>query len=633
MEKSVAGWDTADGKKLWERPLQGSDVKVAPDGESLLVCETTTLGTRLHLLSPATGKPHSGLPLPPGLHDAPPAWGADGKTLLVPHAGDSSVRIWDLASGKERGRLPCSHGPIRMAPDGKSVLAADQGLQRWDLETRKALFPSTANRGHCRAVERLAFSSDGKQLVSVDSEGSVCFWDVRTSRLIRLVSRLKCAALAFTPDNKRLLVGTSDQRLLVCDPVSGEVLKRWKLEGLPGDGLGIMTIREDNKLIIHQHGGEALSERRDLEEPGPDGVAAAWDIDTGKRLWLRKVAWAEDFAALSPDGRLGVDWQMKVRDMESGKLYARLAAKSEEVNLGATGGFSPDDSLIATTAYRYPTSKSRNDGNWTYTGIEVWERATCRLLRQLSLTLTKPFALAADGRQLVSCSGDELRIWDVVRNKELLHLSAPDSVAHWRARGVAFAPNGRALAMATEDGSILLWAIPPLAAGVPRLTKDALLHRAWEDLGDPDPAKAFRTAADLADQPDEAVAILKERLRPAVPIPAEQVRKLIAALGDDAYETREAAQRKLAALGPAVWPALRRVMVKPASLEVWRRLERLLEAERGPPSTDALRRQRALRVLEWAGTPQAREIVRKMAAGDPDAPSTKEAKAALKRLE
>jgi hypothetical protein len=74
-------------------------------------------------------------------------------------------------------------------------------------------------------------------------------------------------------------------------------------------------------------------------------------------------------------------------------------------------------------------------------------------------------------------------------------------------------------------------------------------------------------------------------------------------------------------------------MGKPSSLETWRRLERILEAEKHPPSTDVLRTMRALRVLEWVGTSQARDLLRKMAAGEPDAPSTKEAKAALKRIE
>jgi WD40 repeat protein len=636
MEKSVACWDITDGKRLWERPINACDLKVAPDGQALLVCESTKGGTRLHILSTATGKEHPGLKPPPGLHDSPPAWGADGRTLLVPHSRDNMVRIWDLGVGKERGRLPWTHGAFVMAPDGKSLLGDDQGLQlqRWDLKTMKPLLPSTANRGHSQAVEFLACSPDGKQLVSADSEGTVCFWDMRTSRLIRVMHKMKCAALAFTPDNKRLLVGRSDKTLLVCDPTSGKVLNRWKLEGLPADfpGLGAMTIGEGDKVIIHQSTRDPLSERSWFDEPGPNGVAATWDIETGKRLWLRKVAGEELFAGLSPDGRLGVDLQMKLRDVETGKLFGRLAEKDEEVNVGATGGFSPDGSLIAMTAYRYPTTNQRYD-NWKYTGIEVWERATCRLLRRLSLTLSRPFALAADGRRLVCYSGNELRIWDVVRDKELLHLRAPATAAHWRAKAIAFVPNGRALAMATEDGSILLFAVPPFVPGPPRVTNDAVLRRAWEELGDIDPAKAFVAAADLADQPGQSVALLKERLRPAAPIPAEQVRKLIAALDADTFEARESARRKLAALGAPVWPALRKVLGQSPSLEVRRRIELLLEAERQLPTTDVLRTQRALRALEWAGTPQARDLLRRMVAGDPDAPSTKEAKAALKRLE
>ncbi len=248
---SVECWDTTNGKQLWNRPIKGADARVAPDGKALLVCETDTTGARLHMIATDTGKEQPGLKLPAQWRGSPPAWHADGRTLLVPDGGDHVVRIWDLVTGKERGRLSYSGGPIAVSADGKSLLGDDRGLQRWDLKTLKPLFPSTAGRGHRKPVTAIACSPDSNLFVSADSEGNICFWDLRTNRLIRVMDRMKCAALAFTSDNKRLLVGATDKRLLVCDPISGKVVKRWKLEGLPADcsGFGMMTALHRNPFF------------------------------------------------------------------------------------------------------------------------------------------------------------------------------------------------------------------------------------------------------------------------------------------------------------------------------------------------------------------------------------------------
>ena len=77
--------------------------------------------------------------------------------------------------------------------------------------------------------------------------------------------------------------------------------------------------------------------------------------------------------------------------------------------------------------------------------------------------------------------------------------------------------------------------------------------------------------------------------------------------------------------------ALREALGKRPSAEARKRLQRLLDDTR-PRSEDELRGQRAVRVLEWAGDTQARDLLKTVAAGDPAAPLTREAKAALGRL-
>jgi hypothetical protein len=69
-------------------------------------------------------------------------------------------------------------------------------------------------------------------------------------------------------------------------------------------------------------------------------------------------------------------------------------------------------------------------------------------------------------------------------------------------------------------------------------------------------------------------------------------------------------------------------------LEVRRRIERLLLPLLEPGlSTERLRQRRAVAVLEQVGSPEAVKVLRRLAKGAPGAALTREAKAALRRLE
>jgi hypothetical protein len=94
------------------------------------------------------------------------------------------------------------------------------------------------------------------------------------------------------------------------------------------------------------------------------------------------------------------------------------------------------------------------------------------------------------------------------------------------------------------------------------------------------------------------------------------------------------ATRELARLGPVVEPDLRQALGGDLSPERRYRVERLLGLWTLPVrSPDRLRELRAVAVLEYAATRQARQLLRELAAGEPGSWLTREAKAALARLE
>jgi hypothetical protein len=122
-------------------------------------------------------------------------------------------------------------------------------------------------------------------------------------------------------------------------------------------------------------------------------------------------------------------------------------------------------------------------------------------------------------------------------------------------------------------------------------------------------------------------------LRPARPADPKQVRQAIADLHSDRFLVRAQAERALAGLEDLAATFLREELAKQPPVEVRRRLEKLLEPlEKALLTGERLRGVRAAEVLEQIGSPDARESLRRLAAGAPAARLTREAAESLGRL-
>jgi hypothetical protein len=177
----------------------------------------------------------------------------------------------------------------------------------------------------------------------------------------------------------------------------------------------------------------------------------------------------------------------------------------------------------------------------------------------------------------------------------------------------AFAANGRRLASAGADGSILLWDVSR-QPGAPRKEEEPLTAKAldglWSDLAGEDATTAFRAICTLAQAPEQSLPVLRERTAPPAPIDLKRIPKLIEELDSGRFEVRQKAVRELRRLGTLAVPALNEALAAGPSLEVRRRLESLLKDVDLPQATpEELRTARALEVLERIGTPEARQAV------------------------
>jgi hypothetical protein len=153
----------------------------------------------------------------------------------------------------------------------------------------------------------------------------------------------------------------------------------------------------------------------------------------------------------------------------------------------------------------------------------------------------------------------------------------------------------------------------------------------WQDLASGDFAVAYSASWRLA-QAEGADAYLASRLRPVVGVPAARRNAALLALTNDDYLTRRRAERDLEAMGEAVADDLLRLSRAAGDLDRAQRARRLLDRV-GPASPGAVRARRAVLVLEDRGTRTARDLLKRLAAGMPEAPLTREARGALARLQ
>jgi hypothetical protein len=279
--------------------------------------------------------------------------------------------------------------------------------------------------------------------------------------------------------------------------------------------------------------------------------------------------------------------------------------------------FSPDGKMLATGDHDGP--------------IYLWDVATRKCVRQFS-GLGRSYALqlsfSADGKLLLAVRGRAI-LWDVTSGKDRTRF--PGHVGNVMA--AALSPDGRLAATAAEDTTILVWDLTD-SKQAPRELAGEELDRLWNRMNDTDDRRGYRAAAVLAAVPRQSVPFLGERLRPVVAADEgvkARVARLLAALESDSFAERERATASLKAVGPAAEPLIRKALAANPTAEARRRLEDIRRSF-GDDAPESLRVVRAIRALERIRTPEARQVLEKMASGEANAAVTREAKLSLQRL-
>ncbi|HET6753388.1 MAG TPA: hypothetical protein VFH23_05500 [Jiangellaceae bacterium] len=458
----VAIWpaEQGAGEPTWITPHEGVDswqVAFSPDGTRLASIGVTGLS-----VVDETGQPVADFDpsLSANLSGEDVEWSPDGDTLVV---GETTgvVSVWDSDSGR-RLRDDATHSTrveaVDVSPDGSMVASVSKNAVLInDVGSGEGVYD--LDRG---GLTDISFSSDGSQVVAIDERGTAIVMDPSRVDPARWVTATGTSLRTLDLDPStpgRAVVATATGDPAIWDVTAGHYAGEVAVEPLPNGG--VVTGSPDGRVLVWTAdlipielspasddvvNDVAVTAAGDLLAVARgSSTAEIWRIDGSAPESVLEMgdsrAWA---AALSPDGEFvavgGGDGRIVVWDVASETEVAILEKHSDgivQLDYGA-------DATQLVSASR--------DG----TAI-VWDLDRSVPERRMRLDTRPTTAAWNDSGTLIAIGGEDgsVQFRDPATGDRLHETDQNEHAL--MVNDIAFDAAGGRLVSASEDRSILVW--------------------------------------------------------------------------------------------------------------------------------------------------------------------------------
>jgi WD40 repeat protein len=355
---------------------------------------------------------------------------------------------------------------VAFSPDGTQIATGDSNgdVRLWRFADGKHLM---SYEGHTNWVRSLAFSPDGKILASGGADQTIRLWDLSTNQCFDVLKghTVWVWSLVFSSDGQYLISSSDDQ-----------TIRFWNIRH-----------RQCVQNLVQTSPVWSIALNPDgtrLASGSNDQMVRLWDVKTGRCLqtlqghtnWVRSVAFSPDGKILASSG----DQTVQLWDVKTGRCLQTLQGHWDQV---WTLSFSPDGQLLAsgsddqtiriwdirTRQCLYvlqghtnriwsvafsPNGQTLSSSSDDQT-IRIWDVKHRQCLRTLQGYSSQIWSVAfsPSGHTLISGSDQEIYCWDV-KSRKCLHILQGHTNRIW---SVAFSPNGQTFISGSEDRTARLW--------------------------------------------------------------------------------------------------------------------------------------------------------------------------------
>lgn len=322
---------------------------------------------------------------------------------------------------------------LAFSPNGRYLVSGleDANIQFW--EVADGLIVSSWETPTEYSVRSLVFSADGQTLAGITSENAVELWRVSDGLLLRRLEFIESLTtnLAFSPDSRTLVSSSRDSSIRFWDVSEGLLMKS-------------VEVDRHSEVISLAYSSDGTT----LDSLTRNGIIRVWRVSDGTLLDTIGDGTAQTLAAaFSPDGKYVAIVRtfdaIEVRSVSDGFLIKTLDGQLFDITSVA---FSPDGNLLAA---------GTRDGT-----ISVWKLSDSLPLATWEghLIETRSLAFSPNGKFLASGSANgTIRLFSV---QDGTLLDTLEGEAYPAPTNINFSPDGNILAFGTVDGVIQLFSVP-----------------------------------------------------------------------------------------------------------------------------------------------------------------------------